>query len=96
VPDERQPIEPNSQGDQKIRKIHQIFQKITQKVAKSKKNQNMYNKAQFESPKHVRQTTFETLKYLQQTILWNCLLSQKNLINLHKQKVAIILGYLIL
>jgi hypothetical protein len=29
----------------------------------------MYNKAQFESPKHVQQTTFETLKYLQQTML---------------------------
>jgi hypothetical protein len=29
---------------------------------------NIYNKAQFESPKHLHQTTFETLKYLQQTI----------------------------
>ncbi len=37
VPVERQPIEPISQGDHKIRKNPQIFQKIAQKVAKSKK-----------------------------------------------------------
>jgi len=42
---------------------------MAQKVAKSKKGQNIYNKAQFESPKHLQQTTFETLKYLQQTML---------------------------
>jgi hypothetical protein len=45
------------------------FSKIDQKVAKSKKGQNIYNKAQFESPKHIQQTAFETLKYLQQTML---------------------------
>jgi len=53
------------QGDQKIRKNCQIFQKIAQKVAKSKKAKNIYNKAQFESPKHLQQTTFETLKVAQ-------------------------------
>jgi hypothetical protein len=37
-----------------------IFQKIAQKVAKEKKN--IYCKAQFESQKHLQQTTFETLK----------------------------------
>jgi hypothetical protein len=50
------------QGDQKVRKkIHPIFQKVAQKVSKSKK-------AQFESPKHLHQTIIETLKYLQQTM----------------------------
>jgi hypothetical protein len=55
------------QGDQKIRKkICQIFQtKIAQKVAKSKKRQNIYNKSQFERPKHQQQMTFETLKVAQ-------------------------------
>jgi len=45
-----------------------MFKKIAQKVAKSKKDQNIYNKAQFENPKHLHQTTFKSLKYLQQTI----------------------------
>jgi hypothetical protein len=31
-------------------------------VAKSKKARNIYNKAQFESRKHLQQTTSETLK----------------------------------
>ncbi len=55
-----------NQGDQKIRKkMRQIYQIIAQKVAKSKKGQNIYNKAQFESPKHLHQTIFKTLKYQQ-------------------------------
>jgi hypothetical protein len=58
-----------AQGDHKIRKKIAKFFKKAQKVAKSKKGQNIYNKAQFERPKHLHQTTFETLKYLQQTIL---------------------------
>jgi hypothetical protein len=33
-----------------------------------KKGPNIYNKAQFESPKHLHQSTFETLKCLQQTM----------------------------
>ncbi len=53
------------------------FSKIAQKVAKSKKGQNIYNNAQFESQKHLRQTTFETVKYLQQTMPWTCLLRWK-------------------
>ncbi len=73
----RSPVREN-QGDQKIRqKIRQIFQKITQKVAESKKDQKIYNKDQFESPKHLQQTTFQTLKYLHQTMLWNCLFRWK-------------------
>ncbi len=54
------------QGDQKIRKkIAKIKKKIAQKVAKSKKGQNIYNKSQFERPKHLQQITFETLKVAQ-------------------------------
>jgi hypothetical protein len=52
----------------RLEKIAKIF-KNCPKVAKSKKGQNIYNKAQFESPKHLQQTTFETLKYLQQTTI---------------------------
>jgi hypothetical protein len=44
-----------------------FFKKIVQKVAKSKKAKNIYNKAQFESPKHLQQTTFETSKVAQLT-----------------------------
>ncbi len=50
----------SSQGDQKILKNCQNFQ-LAQTVAKSKKGQSIYNKAQFKSPEHLHQTTFETL-----------------------------------
>jgi hypothetical protein len=43
-----------------------IFQKAAQQ---SPKFQNICNKGQFESPKHLHQTTFENLKYLQQILL---------------------------
>jgi hypothetical protein len=57
------------QGDQMIRKkICQIFKRIAQKVAKSKKGQIIYNEAQFENRIHLHETTFDTLKYLQQTM----------------------------
>ncbi len=36
---------------------------------RAKKGQNIYNEAQYESPKQKRQTTFETLNYLQQNML---------------------------
>ncbi len=52
----------------RLEKNCQIFRRIAYKVAKSKKGQNIYNKTQFQSPKHLPQTTFETLKYLQQTM----------------------------
>jgi hypothetical protein len=58
-----------AQGDQKIRKKIAKFFKKSPKSCQVKKGQNIYNKALFESPKHLHQTTFETLKYLQQTIL---------------------------
>ncbi len=51
-----------------FKKIWQIFQRIAPKSCQVKKGQNIYNKAQFESPKHLHQTTFKTLKCLQQTM----------------------------
>jgi hypothetical protein len=48
-----------------LKKISPIFQKSSPNNLQVKKGQNIYNKAQFESPKHLRQTPFETLKYLQ-------------------------------
>ncbi len=57
------------------------------------------NKAQFESPKHLHQTTFKTLKCYNIPCFETAYLG-KNVINLLKQKVAqkvaIILGYFIL
>jgi hypothetical protein len=45
------------------------FQKVAQKVSKLKKKcQNILNEAQIESPDYLHQTTFETLKYLQQAL----------------------------
>jgi hypothetical protein len=51
--------------DEKFKNVQEIAQKVT----KSKKAKNIYNKAQFESPKAVQQKTFETLKYLPQIML---------------------------
>jgi hypothetical protein len=45
------------------------FSKNSPKKWPSQKGQNIYNKAQFESPKHLHQTTFKTLKCLQQTMV---------------------------
>jgi hypothetical protein len=44
------------------------FSKSSPSSLQAKKGQNIYNKAQFESPKHLHQTIFETLKYLWQTM----------------------------
>ncbi len=52
----------------RLEKNCQIFQKNCPKRCHVKKDQNIYNKAQFENPKHLHQTTFKTLKYLQQTM----------------------------
>jgi hypothetical protein len=38
------------------------------KNSPSQKGHNIYNKVQFENTKHLHQTTFKTLKYLQQTM----------------------------
>ncbi len=44
------------------------FSKNSPKSRQVKKGQNIYNKPQFENPKHLHQTTFKTLKYLQLTM----------------------------
>jgi hypothetical protein len=56
------------QSDQAIKKIRQIFSMNSPKSCQVKKGQNIYSKAQLENPKHLHQTTFKTLKYLQQTM----------------------------
>ncbi len=70
------PLDNWQEGDQKISKKNAIFLN-SPKSCQVKKGQNIYNKAQFESPKHLQKITFETLKYLQQTMLWNCLFRWK-------------------
>jgi hypothetical protein len=57
-------------GVRVIRRFKKLpkFSMISPKSSQVKKGQNIYNKAQFESPKHQHQTTFETLKYLQPTM----------------------------
>jgi hypothetical protein len=55
-----------SQSEQKIRKKIANFLKNIPKSSQVKKN--IYNKAQFENPKHLQQTTFKILKYLQQIV----------------------------
>jgi hypothetical protein len=44
------------------------FSKNSPKSCQVKKGQNIYNKAQIENQKHLNQSTFKTLKYLQQTM----------------------------
>jgi hypothetical protein len=57
------------QGDMKFWIINNpIFQKIAQQVSNSKKRQNICNKTEIESSKYLHRTTFETIKYLQQTM----------------------------
>ncbi len=58
-------------------KYAHFFKKLPKMEPKKYLNQNIYNKAQIESPKYLHQTTFETLKYLQQTIFWMCLFRPK-------------------
>ncbi len=50
------------------------FKTNSPKSRQVKKGQKIYNKAQFESQKHLH---FETFKYLQQTMLWNWLFRWK-------------------
>jgi hypothetical protein len=52
---------PASRVTRRLEKNDQFLQRIAQKVAKSKKGQNIYNKAQLENPKHLHQTSFNTL-----------------------------------
>jgi hypothetical protein len=66
-------------------KIAQL-KKSAQTVSSAKKCQNINNKAQFESLKHFHQTTFETLKYLQQCFGTSYL--SKNVIDMFHLKLA--------
>ncbi len=52
----------STHSDQKIlkEKNRPIFQKVAQRVPKPKKAKISINNAQFESPKHLHQSTFET------------------------------------
>ncbi len=68
---------------QKVRKNFAQFFKNSPKSLQVKKGQNIYNKARFESPKHLHQTTFEILKLLQQTMFETAYLGE-NVINLLK------------
>jgi hypothetical protein len=56
------------ESDQMIKKKSPNFSKNRPKCHVVKKGQNIYNKAQFENPKHLHQTTLKALKYLQQTM----------------------------
>ncbi len=59
--------------DQMIEKIAQFFQKLAQKVSKSKKAKICMTKLNLKVQNIYIKATFETLKYLQQTMFWNCL-----------------------
>ncbi len=65
------------QGDQKIWKKPKFSKSSPDSIQEKKKSHNIYNKGQFESPKYEHQITFETLKYLQQTVFWKCLFRWK-------------------
>jgi len=56
----------NDRVTRRFEKNRPIFVKRSPNILKAKKGQNIYNKAQFEREKHLHQTTFEILKYLQQ------------------------------
>jgi len=56
-------------GGRRLGKITKNLEIVAKTVAKPKKCQNIYTKAQFESPKHLHQITFEPLKRSQQTML---------------------------
>ncbi len=56
----------------RLEKNHPIFWKVAKTVAKTKKWLNIYIKAKLISPKHLHQTTFETLKYQRQIMFQNC------------------------
>ncbi len=49
------------------RKNHPIFEKSSQNSYRVKKCKIIYDKAKFESPKHLQLTPFETKKQIQQT-----------------------------
>jgi hypothetical protein len=70
-----------------LKKNCPIFQKVAQTVSKPKKAKNTQYKAQLEKPKHLHQTTFETLKYYNKPCFETAYLGE-NVLNLLKQKVT--------
>ena len=64
------------------------FSKNSPKSRQVKKGQNIYNKAEFKSPEHLHQTTFETLNSYNKPYFETAYLG-KNVINLLKQKVSL-------
>ncbi len=50
----------------RLEKNSPVFWKSIQNSCPEKKCQNIYIELNFKSPNHLQQTTFETLKYLQQ------------------------------
>jgi hypothetical protein len=59
----------NKPTSEDLGKIAQIFEKVAKTVAQLKRCENVYIKAQFESPKQLHQTPSELVKYLQHTML---------------------------
>jgi hypothetical protein len=64
-------------------------------VAKLKKSPNFYTKAQFESPKHVHQTTFENLKISKTNYVFKLLIRVNffKCLSKNAQNIVICLGY---
>jgi hypothetical protein len=55
---------PSISVTRRLLKNLQFFSKSSPNSLQAKKRQNIYNKAQYESPKHLHQTTLETLKHV--------------------------------
>jgi hypothetical protein len=75
------------------------FPKSSPNSLQAPKGHNIYNKAQFESPKHLHQTTFETLLNIYNKPCFEAAYLGENVLNLIKQKgalnITISLGYFI-
>jgi hypothetical protein len=56
-----------------MKKNHPTLRNSSQNSCPAKIFQNINTEAQFESPKHLHETTLETLKYPKQITLSNCL-----------------------
>ncbi len=74
------------------------FVKSSPNSPRAKNAKINYIKAQFESLKHLHQTTFATKKYLQQTVFWNslfCWKSKNNGLSKKRPKILPFFGYFI-
>jgi hypothetical protein len=71
--------------------IANYFQKIPQKLSSQKKAKNIYNKAQFESPKHLQQTNFETFKVAKLAKnhpIWSPCVSPQDFVNITVHQIG--------